>query len=1224
MLGSGAGRATLTGSVPFAATGDWDVTGATEALETRPLLRLLGIPGHGPATGTLRVTGRRDDPQGRVALRATVELPRPGEPATADGVAIDLEAESSGRRVHVSRMAMDFAGGRVSGQGRYDASSHAFEAKLEVERVAWERVPLLAAPARRLHGTVAGRIALAGTADAPSGDLQLALAEGTIDGVALPPLSLGARADGRALTIEGDRRGGLPARTGLARRRLAAPARHRRRASAAPGARRRARAHERPAARGHRQRHARAVAADAPSVAGHLREHEPRPRPAASGGSNGRSLRWRSRATARPPPSRGSRCPPGSASLSARGRVGLDDTSPFALEVEADLDLADLDPGLAGRSLAGTSRLRLSAAGTRKAPELSGTLTLADVRGSFEDALLGDLDLEARFVGRHLEVDRLTAALLGGTATAQGRIPLVPTVGEERARCTFAVQDLDLARLLGGEASDGAEAPALLVSLEGEVEAGALSLGSLAARGRVTRLETRSVEGGLALGAPVGVTLESGHVALDPLRLTGTLGALEARGEADLGSGKARGSAALVGDLDLRALSPYLPGTTLAGSARIDARAVRADGAWRLDGGVQVERARLSLDSLNFALGDLTGALRFEGDRVALDATGAAGDGTLRAKGGVSLLGAADVTLEAERLPVQYPPGHRGRASGSVQLTGEPGHYRLAGTVTMGQGYYTAEVDAKSQSLDRLEWQLAALEGGSLTDHVALEVGVRLVEPLRIRNSTLRLDVEGGVAVSGTLAQPTASGQVTLREGGELTLGRARVRVQRGTVELNGYPAGTPGVDFQGVTRVSGVLLEVRARGPMDDLQLTLSSDRSDLSQTDLVTLLLTGRTASAAASEGGVVVAEQLAVALGGVLQKGVGSALLIDVSPDRSILTDDTDPTQRFHIGTRITQNATVIYSAALDGTEQQWIVEFNPGGGRFRLRAISEEDNSLSLEVTDRLSFDLWSRGRAKAPREVDRLEELRFEGEPDVPDLRKAAKLKRHRRYSGLQREQAADRVRARLVEAGYRSASVDAVTERGDGGVTFLMRIEAGPLVPIEWTGDDPGKKLREAAEAAWPSLATPELAASLVARAALVRLQADKYYTASVTPEVTPGDSSWPCGSASRAAPAVRASTSRSRGTTRSTARRSRRGWRARAAASSSRRSTRAAPASATTCGWRTPASATCARARARPARRSTPPPAGCSSRSRSVSAAPRWWTPSCCRRRPRGRATCP
>ena len=120
----------------------------------------------------------------------------------------------------------------------------------------------------------------------------------------------------------------------------------------------------------------------------------------------------------------------------------------------------------------------------------------------------------------------------------------------------------------------------------------------------------------------------------------------------------------------------------------------------------------------------------------------------------------------------------------------------------------------------------------------------------------------------------------------------------------------------------------MRARGALDDLELTLDSpDRPDLSQTDLVTLLLTGRTASAAASQGGVIVAEELASALGGVLQKGVGDTLLIDVSPDRSLLTDDTDPTQRFNIGTRLAQNLTVIYSAALDGTEQRWIVELQP---------------------------------------------------------------------------------------------------------------------------------------------------------------------------------------------------------------------------------------------------------------------------------------------------------
>ena len=316
-------------------------------------------------------------------------------------------------------------------------------------------------------------------------------------------------------------------------------------------------------------------------------------------------------------------------------------------------------------------------------------------------------------------------------------------------------------------------------------------------------------------------------------------------------------------------------------------------------------------------------------------------------------------------------------------------------------------------------------------------------------------------------------------------------------------------MDFQGVTRVSGIALDIRARGALDDMELTLGSDRTDLSQTDLVTLLLTGRTAAAAASQGGVVVAEQLAMALGGMMQKGVGDTLLIDVSPDRSLLTDDTDPTQRLNVGTRITQNLSVLYSAALDGTEKRWIVELNPGGGRFRLRAITEEDNSLSLEVTDRFSFDLWNRGQRgpAGAREVERLESLVLAGDPKLAAaLRDAVKLKPRRRYSGLQREQAADRVRDRLVREGYRSASVEALSLPAEDGVELVLRFEAGPLVAIEWSGDDPGKKARQEAERAWPAFATPEAAAAQVARTALHWLQAEGYYTARVEPQAASGD----------------------------------------------------------------------------------------------------------------------
>ncbi len=331
----------------------------------------------------------------------------------------------------------------------------------------------------------------------------------------------------------------------------------------------------------------------------------------------------------------------------------------------------------------------------------------------------------------------------------------------------------------------------------------------------------------------------------------------------------------------------------------------------------------------------------------------------------------------------------------------------------------------------------------------------------------------------------------------------------RGAVELNGYPAGTPELDLQGSTRVGGVSVNAQAQGRVDDLQLTLDSpDRPDLSQTDLVTLLLTGRTASAVASQGGVIVAEELASALGGFLQKGVGESLLIDVSPDRSLLADDTDPTQRFSVGHRLTENLTVMYSTALDGTEQRWILDFNPGGGRFRYRLIDEEDESLSVEVTDRFSFDFRSRarrGRGRREREVERLAALRFEGELPLPEeeLRKAADIKVGRRQSGLRREEAAERVRALLAEKGWPAASVDAESvPSGDRKVDLVLRVEAGARVSFQWRGDPLPKKERKAAEAAWPSYASPEIAAAATARAALVALQARGYHAATVTPEV--------------------------------------------------------------------------------------------------------------------------
>jgi len=105
--------------------------------------------------------------------------------------------------------------------------------------------------------------------------------------------------------------------------------------------------------------------------------------------------------------------------------------------------------------------------GVQQSPELDGALQLVDVRGRIEGARVTDLDLEARFVGRDLRVERLQVAVLGGTVTASGDIPLLDKSGGV-SRFAFELKDVDLAQFIDRELRASADSPALLVSLDGE------------------------------------------------------------------------------------------------------------------------------------------------------------------------------------------------------------------------------------------------------------------------------------------------------------------------------------------------------------------------------------------------------------------------------------------------------------------------------------------------------------------------------------------------------------------------------------------------------------------------------------------------------------------------------------------------------------------------------------------------------------------------------------
>ena len=85
--------------------------------------------------------------------------------------------------------------------------------------------------------------------------------------------------------------------------------------------------------------------------------------------------------------------------------------------------------------------------------------------------------------------------------TASGSVPLARGGGEP-SRLTFALKDVDVARVLDRSLRDTMGPTAFLVSMNGEVTAGAPSLSSLDARGQLTRAELTADSGTLGLAGP--------------------------------------------------------------------------------------------------------------------------------------------------------------------------------------------------------------------------------------------------------------------------------------------------------------------------------------------------------------------------------------------------------------------------------------------------------------------------------------------------------------------------------------------------------------------------------------------------------------------------------------------------------------------------------------------------------------------------------------------------
>jgi outer membrane protein insertion porin family len=665
--------------------------------------------------------------------------------------------------------------------------------------------------------------------------------------------------------------------------------------------------------------------------------------------------------------------------------------------------------------------------------------------------------------GTALEAEGLQLDVGGGVLELSGRLPIGALVEAARASppeaasLTLSWRDLELAGLLkplGPEAAASGLGGSLTGTLE--LSGDRLDLGHLS--GQLDLVRSQLAVGGVSFEvSPVHLELRDARLAAAEMSLSAMGGTFRARGSADLLRRQLdlEGS----GQIELRALSPFLPETLLTGLSQAELRLSGPFDAPKPEGRVQVSNGSLRLKALPQSITGIEGSILLDGDRLKVERTsGNFGGGDLLLTGELQLaegrLAEVDLLLLGEAMTLQYPEGLRSRIDTALSLTGSPGRLLLLGDVRAARGRYDLDL-VLEQSLLRAQSSQATSEA---LRQVALQLDIETADPVFVRGQLGELRASGRLELRGDLSDPSPFGQLEILPGGKLRFQGRELNVESGSLVYSG--TWNPELSAQATTRLTAeggedqsvrYRVTVDAEGPLDQPRLSFDS-RPRLSEPEILSLLLTGRTDSQALGETAWLAGEQAASLLGSRVARELGEGLtslgIDDVSIQPELVARETNPGARFTFGKRIGERVRLAYSTSLSNPEGRFIrLEVEPFRS-FQLLGQRQNDGSLTFGAGQELSLGGRRAREAAEPRV--RLEEVRFEGTPVLAEdvLRQVVRSRSGREVTAWEVQTDADRIRSRLRKAGHLEAEVGGRLE----GSSAVFRIQPGPRYLFEVRG----------------------------------------------------------------------------------------------------------------------------------------------------------------------------
>lgn len=322
-------------------------------------------------------------------------------------------------------------------------------------------------------------------------------------------------------------------------------------------------------------------------------------------------------------------------------------------------------------------------------------------------------------------------------------------------------------------------------------------------------------------------------------------------------------SAALLADLDLSIGPTHLLGGTLAVPGRIDP----ATGRW-LPG--QGSSGQLDVPEQEMPLAFLN---RFLPPEVGLDGSLTVGAGLALAQadsvapaGGLPV-GDVKGMVRARDLKVSLPNRSRVTLAGQVDLTGALIDPRLAGQITVENGFFRlpeAQRALHPASGASILWS-AAQAAGAAADSTLLQAwlaegSLQAAAPAYLPDLDLTVDIPGGFLITGYGLDTELAGRIQVSRGWDpqglpapVLRGRVRVvdgtlhalnhvfEVERGELDLEGRIPPNPSLNLVLVTEVDGTVIRIKVTGTALEPKVDLESE-PEMVQADIMAFLLFGR----------------------------------------------------------------------------------------------------------------------------------------------------------------------------------------------------------------------------------------------------------------------------------------------------------------------------------------------------------------------------------------------